>query len=42
MIAVNFARSLPAGTHTARLQCAALIGSIGKDDAAINVYGLGG
>jgi hypothetical protein len=41
VIAVNFARDLPAGTHTAALQCRAFTGTVGKDDAGINVYGLG-
>jgi hypothetical protein len=39
--AVNFARSLPAGVHTGTLQCRALVGTVRKDDAAINLYGLG-
>jgi hypothetical protein len=41
VIAVNFAVTRPAGTYTASLQCYAEDGTVGKDDAAINVYGLG-
>jgi hypothetical protein len=41
VIAVNFARLLPAGTHTATLDCRAVLGTVGKNDASINVYGLG-
>lgn len=41
MIAVNFAVTRPAGTYTANLQCRATSGTVAKDDAAINVYGLG-
>jgi hypothetical protein len=41
IIAVNFAVTRPAGTYTASLQCYAEDGTVGKDDAAINVYGLG-
>jgi hypothetical protein len=41
VVAVEFARTLPAGTHTASLQCRAVTTTVGKDDAAINVFGLG-
>jgi hypothetical protein len=41
VVAVNFARSLPAGTHTASLQCRAASGTVTKNDAGINLYGLG-
>jgi hypothetical protein len=42
VVAVEFARTLPAGTHTASLQCRAVtVAAVGKDDAAINVFGLG-
>lgn len=41
VIAVNFAVTRPPGTYTARLQCMASIGTVGKTDAAISVYGLG-
>jgi hypothetical protein len=40
-VAVNFNRTLPAGTHTAALKCRAASGSVSKEDAAINVYGVG-
>jgi hypothetical protein len=41
-IAVSFAVTRPAGTYTAKMQCRnnTGIGTIGKDDAAINVYAL--
>jgi hypothetical protein len=41
IVAVNFARTLSAGTYTATLQCRAVTGTVGKNDAGINVYGLG-
>jgi hypothetical protein len=41
IVAVNFARTLSAGTYTAALQCRAVTGTVGKNDAGINVYGLG-
>ena len=42
-VAVNFARTLPAGAHTATLECRRLAGTaVGKDDAALNLYALGG
>jgi hypothetical protein len=41
VVAVNFARTLSAGTYTAALQCRAATGTVGKNDAGINVYGLG-
>src|SRR5262245_19229946 len=40
-IAVSFAVERPPGTYTAALQCRSNTGTIGKDDAAINVYALG-
>ena len=39
--AVEFARTLPAGTYPVTLLCRTLTGTITKDDAAINVFGLG-
>ena len=39
--AVNFAVTRGPGTYTASLDCRAAAGTVGKDDAAINVYGLG-
>lgn len=41
VIAVNFARTRPAGPHTAVLECRAVSGTVFKEGAAINVYGLG-
>ena len=41
VIAVEFARTLPAGAHTATLECRSLAGTITKDDAAISLFGLG-
>jgi hypothetical protein len=41
VVAVNFAVTRPAGTYTASLQCRAVSGTVGKEDAGINVYGLG-
>jgi len=40
-ISVNFARALPAGTYTVSMQCRTTAGTVGKDDAAISVYGFG-
>ena len=41
VIAVNFARTLFEGSHTATLVCAAVgTGVVGMEDAAINVYGI--
>ncbi|HEY8000330.1 MAG: hypothetical protein ACHQJ5_05375 [Vicinamibacteria bacterium] len=39
-VAVTFARTLPAGSHTAELRCTELSGDISKDDAAIQVIGI--
>ena len=40
-ISPSFAVTRPAGTYTAAVQCRAEAGTVSKDDAAINVYGLG-
>jgi hypothetical protein len=41
VIAVNFARRLDEGLHRVDLVCAATgTGAVGKEDAAINVYGI--
>jgi hypothetical protein len=40
VIAVNFARRLDEGIHTAELVCLGVTGAVGKEDAAINVYGI--
>jgi hypothetical protein len=42
VVAVNFAVTRPAGTYTASIRCAEVGASVlTKDDAAINLYGLG-
>jgi hypothetical protein len=41
MIANNFAVTGPAGTYTAHLNCKANTGSPSRNNAAMNVYGLG-
>src|SRR5262249_9249313 len=41
-VAINYAQpDLPAGTYTGTLQCKDLTGAVGKDDATMNLYGLG-
>jgi hypothetical protein len=37
---VNFATTRPPGTYTGRLNCRASSGTVGKDDAAINLIGI--
>ena len=40
VVSMDFSVSRPAGTYTATVQCAALSGTVGKDDASINVWGI--
>lgn len=40
-IAVTFARVLPAGVHAVLFQCRALVGTVGKDDAAVAAWSAG-